>query len=360
MRVLFIAEGLDLPEQHTIGGVAGSCDFVEVLIRDEATLSVALPARSSRVTRVPLRGRYDARTIAAIRERLTDGGFDIVHCLRNNRPISNTVAAAIGLRPRIVAYRGTSGHLRRWNPVSWATYLNPKIAKIVCVSDSVRQYMAGQGVPQARLITIRKGHDVNWYSGRTGPGLSSFGIPEGAFVVGCAANVRPCKGVDVLISAFRMLPRDGSFHLLLAGDIRDPKVAAMLREENDSGLIHAPGFRKDASRLMGLCGAFVMPSLEREGLPRAVVEAMAQGVPPIVTRAGGMPELVQDGASGIVVEPGDAAAVAAAVRTLAASPERRLELARNARLRIEGEFSIRQTVARTLDLYRELLATPSS
>jgi glycosyltransferase involved in cell wall biosynthesis len=356
MRVLVIAEGLDLPEQHVLMGVAGSCEFTELLLRDISTLSVELPDRSTRVTQIPMRGRYDPAAILAIRRRLAGGKFDIVHCLRNNRPICNTIAASVGLRPRIIAYRGTSGHLRRWNPASWASYLNPKVSRIVCVSDSVREYLLRQGVHAGKLVTIRKGHDVRWYAGREGPGLAAFGIPPGSFTIGCAANVRPCKGVDVLIRAFRRLPRDGTFHLLLAGEIRDPQVARMLREDAASGLIHAPGFLEDACRVMGLCNAFVMPSIEREGLPRAVVEAMAQGVPPIVTRVGGMPELVQDGVSGLVVPPNDDGAIARAVLAMAADPGRRDELARNAKLRTEGEFSVGHTIARTLALYRELTA----
>jgi hypothetical protein len=125
-----------------------------------------------------MRGRHDPAAVQAIRRRLTGGQFDIVHCLRNNRPVCNTLAASVGLRTRIIAYRGTSGHLHRWNPASWASYLNPKVSRVVCVSDSVREYLLRQGVPAVKVVTIRKGQDVRWYAGREGPGLDAFGIPR--------------------------------------------------------------------------------------------------------------------------------------------------------------------------------------
>ena len=91
---------------------------------------------------------------------------------------------------------------------------------------------------------------------------------------------------------------------------------------------------------------FVMPSVDREGLPRAVIEAMAQSVPAIVTRVGGMPELVEDRVSGLVVPPRDPAALATAIVSLAMNGTRRAHYGAAARARIESHFSITRTVER--------------
>jgi glycosyltransferase involved in cell wall biosynthesis len=87
-----------------------------------------------------------------------------------------------------------------------------------------------------------------------------------------------------------------------------------------------------------------------------VIEAMAYGVAAIVTDVGGSPELVENEVSGIVVRPGDAAALAQAVLRLQQNPDLTRELGRRGRERIEREFSIRTTIARTAALYRELAA----
>jgi glycosyltransferase involved in cell wall biosynthesis len=105
------------------------------------------------------------------------------------------------------------------------------------------------------------------------------------------------------------------------------------------------------------CNVAVLPSLRREGLPKTVIEAMAYGVPTIVTDVGGSPELVQHEISGIIVPPGDADALAAAMLRLWQQPELARTLGRGGRERIERDFSNRATVARTVARYRELVPT---
>src|SRR5690606_18178850 len=103
------------------------------------------------------------------------------------------------------------------------------------------------------------------------------------------------------------------------------------------------------------CQAAVLPALRREGLPKTVIEAMAYGVPPIVTAVGGSPELVNDHEQGLVVPPGDAPARAAAILELYRDPALRARLGAAARERLAPSFTIEATVGRTLALYREVL-----
>ena len=99
-----------------------------------------------------------------------------------------------------------------------------------------------------------------------------------------------------------------------------------------------------------------MPSLEREGLPRAVIEAMCLGVPPIVTDVGGMPELVEDGKSGRVVPPGNPRALADAMIAILIDRDLRDTCGQNARLRIEEHFNIKTTITRMATLFEETLS----
>jgi glycosyltransferase involved in cell wall biosynthesis len=98
-----------------------------------------------------------------------------------------------------------------------------------------------------------------------------------------------------------------------------------------------------------------MPSLRREGMPRALIEALAQGVPAIVSRVGGMPELVRGGVEGLIVPPGQPAPLAAAIAHLRDDDALRQSMGRNARARIATDFSIERTVEQTIALYRALL-----
>jgi glycosyltransferase involved in cell wall biosynthesis len=151
-------------------------------------------------------------------------------------------------------------------------------------------------------------------------------------------------------------PRSLGVHVLLVGQIRDPEVEAALRDSTLAGRLHATGYRSDATRLMSGFTVSVMPSLEREGLPKAVVESMAQGIPAVVSSAGGLPELVEDGVCGRVVPPGDAVALAAALRELATDSELVRRLGRQALVQIQTKFSVAGMQAETRALYERLLA----
>ncbi|NDC39408.1 MAG: glycosyltransferase, partial [Proteobacteria bacterium] len=135
----------------------------------------------------------------------------------------------------------------------------------------------------------------------------------------------------------------------------DPQVLAALRALHRKERVHELGFRPDAASLLRLCDFVVMPSREREGFGKAVVEGMAQGIPAIVSRVGGMPELVEHNRSGLVVEPKDPEALAQALLTLANHSELRKELGAHARKRIEETFTISRTIDQTFAMYQEVL-----
>jgi len=119
--------------------------------------------------------------------------------------------------------------------------------------------------------------------------------------------------------------------------------------------IHLTGFRSDAPALMAACDAYVLPALRREGLPKGVIEAMANAVPPIVSDSGGSPELVVDGESGLVVPSGSASHLAEAIAYLMEHPEARRNMGLRARERIDNDFRIEDTIRKTAALYRKLL-----
>jgi glycosyltransferase involved in cell wall biosynthesis len=121
--------------------------------------------------------------------------------------------------------------------------------------------------------------------------------------------------------------------------------------------IHFTGYRNDAPAIAAASDVFVLPSTEREGLPRAVIEAMAYGVAPIVTNVGGMPELVEKGVSGLVVPPKDAAALGAAIEQLFRNPKSTKQFGQAAQARIENHFHTSQTVRETSELYRSLVGS---
>jgi glycosyltransferase involved in cell wall biosynthesis len=285
--------------------------------------------------------------------------IDIVYAL-SNRGLSCTVLGLINQDVPIATYRGTVGHLSWIDPSSWLTFLNPKVKRIVCVSEAVADYLREIKLPEERIVTIYKGHNIEWYTS-TPPPRSSLGIPDDAFVVGCTAMMRPVKGVDILIQAVEsLLDELPQLHLILIGGIKDPAIEQLLESFPDTSRLHLTGYRNDATALATLCDATVMASKTREGFPKSVIEAMSQGVPAIVTNVGGMPELVGHGSAGLIVPPSNVPALANAIRTLYHDRHHARELGRLGQQRIAEVFNVTTTVEKMHAVFQELVQPAST
>jgi glycosyltransferase involved in cell wall biosynthesis len=356
--VLCVTLTSDRAEIATFAGLKrAGCDLT-VFCLPECPYVAPLEAAGIRVERLPIRRRHDREAVSRLRAELSSRDYDIVHLL-HNRAVSNGLRALRGFpRPKVVCYRGIVGNVSPFNPMSWRRYLNPRVDRVVCVADAIRRYFVdmrvlGWRLPADKFVTIYKGHDLAWYCERPAD-LTVFGVPKDAFVVGCVANMRPRKGIEMLVAAFGRLPADAGVHLLLVGHMRGARLDAEIAANPNRARIHRLGHQKNAPALIAACDVSVLPTLRREGLPKTVIEAMAYGVPVVVTDAGGSPELVVDGDSGLVVPAGDAAALAAALMRLRGDRALRERLGRSGRQRIADRFDIRTTVAETLALYREL------
>jgi glycosyltransferase involved in cell wall biosynthesis len=306
-----------------------------------------------------LKSRFDLAGIRSIKDQIKKKTYDILYCF-NNRAISNALIASRDVDIKIITYRGIIGNLGVLSPASWTTHLNPRVNRIVCVCDAVRDYIRslkclGIGVSPEKALTIYKGHELSWYQSQPAD-LSEFNIPTHAFVVGFAGRNRPRKGIKFLINAAHWLPKDLPIHFLLMGKLTDDqKLHRMIDRNPFRDRIHLTGFRKDVPAIASACDTFVLPSIEREGLARAVIEAMVYGTPPIVTNVGGLKELVVHNQSGIIVPKKDDKAIADAILDLFHNPDKKKRLGQNARQRIQNHFNSRKTVKETKRLFEALL-----
>ena len=207
-----------------------------------------------------------------------------------------------------------------------------------------------------QLVAQMGGHALEWYQDRPAD-LSEFGIPSDAFVVGCVANDRPRKGLPILLEASKSLPADSNIHFLLVGSGMDKEhIAQLIAASPMAERIHIAGFRKDAPALIAACDVSVLPSIKREGLPKTVIEAMAYTTTPIVSDTGGSAELIEDGVSGLVVEPGKVEPLAEAIQSLWENPERTKKMGEKARERIPKFFSTEKSAKDTLAFFEAMLA----
>lgn len=342
------------PEAEMIIGLKRRGVDVEVMTRRRCHWGERLAAAGIPVHDFVPRRKFSLEAVREIRRVLRAGRHDVVH-LFNNPAIVNGILASVGLPVKVVTYRGQTGNISRWDPICYLTHLSPRVSRIVCVAEAVRQSLLGVVYDPAKLVTIYKGHDLAWYEGTVRADLRDLGVPEGAFTVCCVANSRPRKGADVLVAAAGLLPPDLPIHLLLIGQAMDEEpMRSLVAASPFRDHIHLIGFRENVLGIVAACNVAVLPAVKREGLPKTVIEAMVHRVTPIVTTTGGNAELVEDGRSGLVVPPGDAPALAAAILRLYRDPAATRRMGEAARDRIGSHFRLEDSVTAHLALYREL------
>jgi glycosyltransferase involved in cell wall biosynthesis len=300
--------------------------------------------------------KFSAQAARRVRQVLRDGAHQLQY-LFNNPAIVAGLRAARGLPVRNVTYRGQVGNISRYDPSAYLTHLNPRVDRIVCVANAVRDSLRQELRDPSKAVTIYKGHDIDWYSDVRAIERETLGLPSDAFLFVCVATNRPRKGVPVLLDAISRLPADSPVHLLLVGGGMDgPDIDKLVRENPHRDRIHRFGHRDDVLALVAAADAAVLPSLRREGLPKTVIEAMALGLPPIVTRTGGSPELIVSGESGWVVPPGEAEALAAAMQKMAGDPGRARRMGAAAKRRLVHDFNLQQSIDAHLRLFTALAA----
>ncbi|MEO9525063.1 MULTISPECIES: glycosyltransferase family 4 protein [Marinobacter] len=357
--ILCLTDACDRPESELFIGLKRAGFDVDVMCNPKGRNYQRLVDEGMVAQPIALKNRFDKEGIAAIREQLGKKNYEIIHAY-NPRALACGLTASKGTDIKIVAYRGVIGNISFLNPESWITFLHPRVSKIVCVADAIKDYLANLKflwlrIPDSKLQRIYKGHDLSWYQAEPAD-LSEFGVQDEDFVVCCTGRNTPRKGFDDLIQAMRELPSDVKVHLLLVGDVdKNEEIRELAARSSASERIHFTGFRTDAPSLAAASDVFVLPSKEREGLPRAVIESMVYGVPPVVTRVGGMPELVENEVSGLVVPPSNSIELAGAIERLYRDEGFRAQLGQAARERIAGQFHTAETVRETSELYKSLV-----
>lgn len=229
---------------------------------------------------------------------------------------------------------------------------------VIASAESVRDFYLNQ--IQADPADVRVIYNaVDWSQLETTMSReqmrASFNVPDEAPLAGIIARLTEQKAHRILFDAVAQRSDLASLHLLVVGDgeLRD----GLQRRVDALGLdkrVHFAGARRDLGNVLAAIDVFVMPSLW-EGLPLSLVLAMGAGLPAIATRVAGIPEVIQDGVSGLLVPPGDQEQLGAALSRLIGDSGLRIALGEAARAFVRPRFGIDGYVAAVTDLYDELL-----
>jgi glycosyltransferase involved in cell wall biosynthesis len=293
------------------------------------------------------------------------GLLELLALLRGEHPhivhVNSAKAAALGrlaawlarVPIRIYTVHGWAFGAHGW-PASavyrWAErVLRPLTTVTVCVADSERRAgLAAHTCEERTTVVIRNGVDRADFRA----GEAHSGRPRLVTVGRLAAP----KDAVTLVRALSAL-RGRSFEAVFVGDGPDrPAVEEEVRRLGLESVVELLGERDDVPELLATADVFVLSS-HSEGLPLSILEAMATGLPVVASNVGGVSEVVVEGDTGLLVPPGDAQSLAAAIERLLEDPVLRRRLGEAGRIRVAEHFDLAAVHGAHLDLYRRMLAT---
>jgi glycosyltransferase involved in cell wall biosynthesis len=256
-------------------------------------------------------------------------------------------------KPTLVAARRVDFHIKG-NALSRWKYR--QVDCFICASEAIRKMLVADGVPAVRAVTIHEGIDLGHVAAAPAANLhAELWLPHHAPIVGNVAALVPHKGQRHLIEAAAIVVRsvpDARFVIAGEGELR-PALEKQIKEHHLEKHVFLTGFRPDVLSMHKAFDLFVMSSIT-EGLGTSLLDAMACGKPIVATTAGGMPEVVVDGKTGLLVPPRDHERLAAAIVRLLGDERLRQAMGAAGAARVRELFSAERMVLDTLGVYRRV------
>ncbi|MFH1023939.1 MAG: glycosyltransferase [Planctomycetota bacterium] len=307
------------------------------------------------------RHKVDRVCYRRLRELMARRRPDIVHTwLFTANTYGRMAAAAEGVRGILASERAVDTwktSLHRWIDRRLAA----RSQAILVNSQAVERFLVdGEGIPAGKIVRILNGVEAGRFHvdfSEVAQTRHLLGIEGPRPVLMTTARLVPEKGLERLLEITARLRREfPTIAVIVAGEgwMRKTLIRHIRRRGLERSVILL-GARRDIPALLGVADVYVSTSLS-EGLPNAVLEAMAAGVPVVASAVGGTPEVIRDGENGCLLEVDDINGYIQCIRLLLHDPDARKRLARTARRDVEGPFSMECMVAQHQELYSAITA----
>lgn len=345
MRVLQIGSSL-----YDWGGIERYVAYLtEGLIGRGHDVHIACPPSSPLAQRapgqklpVPLRFQFSYWLLPKFAKLLREGKYDVAHVHFSPDFVIPLLAARMAKIPRVVMTR----HVALPWPKSKVRRYAGKVDRIVCVSEAVFRTLRDSGVDLDKLVVAKAGCPA------LEPGPGSAGrrdalLEGGRFAVGYFGRLVADKGVSVLVQAAKGLPEGIVTHIFGEGPMRTE-----LQGLAGEAAVRFHGFVPDVAESMAAVDLVAIPSVWAEAFPFSALEAMSLGKPIVASRRGGLPELVEDGLTGVLVEGEDHQGIRGAIEALADDPDLCRQMGERGRQSHAGRYTVEAFAERIEDVYK--------
>lgn len=256
-------------------------------------------------------------------------------------------------------------HRRVDNPIKnqWLTkkkYYSKGVSQFVAISECIAQILVNYGVAKTKLKVVRSAIDLEKYKKLQNETLKAelkknHGLADNTILIGNASALSHQKGYDVLVRALSILKKKRTdFCCFIAGDgdlkmELESQVKALGLEQH----VHFLGFITDVPTFLSSLDIFAIPS-NNEGLGTVLLDAIGAGCAPVGTNVGGIPEIILNGQTGIIIEKGDDKNLAQALEQLISDPSLRKKISINAQAHVRENFSLANMVEGNYQVYRQI------
>ena len=284
---------------------------------------------------------------------------DIVHAHDPHAMAMAALALSMGSSnnrrvPPLVASRRVDFHLKG---NSFSRWKHRQVDCFIAASDAIRRMLVADGVPADETVTVHEGIDLDHVVAAPPVNVhEAFWLPHDAPVVGNVAALVPHKGQRHLIDAAALVVRelpDVRFVIMGEGELRE-HLDRLVREHHLEKHVRLPGFRTDVLGCLKSFDLFVMSSVS-EGLGTSLLDAMACSKAVVATRVGGIPEVVHEGVTGLLVEPRDHRQLANAILQLLRNHEQREHYGTAGFERVRERFTVERMLAETVAVYARVV-----
>lgn len=351
---------LHLSSERTWRGGEQQIAYLMGVLKSQGVESVLVARAGSEMAKrypdciqIPFRGEWDIFSARRIKRIVREQKIDLIHAHSGH---GHTLAVLASAGVPIIVSKRTDYPVKNNRFSKWK-FNHPSIARFLCVSDKIREILSPSLKVPSKALTVYSGIDMARFPASPIVNVRTVAnLPENARVVISTAAISPQKDYATFVKVAELTALSHpDLHYVICGEgPSETEIKELVKSKNLKN-IHFVGFRKDLTSFLGSADAFLITSKE-EGLGTSILDAFAVGLPVVATAAGGIPEIVRHGETGLLAQVGDAPMLATHVEnTVYVAGTLREQLVKNGRA-LASEFSYQRTGLKTLEIYKSILS----